>query len=620
MRSKDSLGGNIMLVSLYITTAAWASWILDLKFIENKIRKVKPNFMFPRSLLLVTLVFLILVGFVHGCATLLIPAYIYCIWLVFIRLFVFAISFLIAKNLAAIASKNPNIRFRDLLKSRYQTRTKRASQKRIFFSKKLFFTMLLLIILFNALFGLPGLLGRSIGFARATTMRNYFKVMSVGNTTLFPEVDVEELRVTTSSVARSIAEMKKTSAASWVTSVHLGMYRGELCWIATISEPPVLGSFLLGDSNKLREIIIIPVTDATGERAQIIPMEAEYGEGLWFNKDIRVHAQNMFPLRTFSRAYLTWNPETEKLVYITTSYYEVPFGSLINPMVHIWDPVTGTLLGQYSPEDAPDWVVQRWDEEWLERMGDAFGDFRWTAENDLNFWNGIPIYSDRAGSPAEPEGLRYQIWNRELVAVYLFCNKRNPSLLEFVIIAKKDGIYLYSLDHVALISPVEAKRVAKAELPSLPEGRYYSTPLALLYRINTELYYHIPIFVYDEDTGHYTPSFFALVRATDRTCIRVRCTDVGGMKEAVQAAYIMIKKGTAQRVVNGTIVAKYEYVENGNTRIWLDIDIGNSTIVHVLAKVELLDDEDIYLILSKEIGDYISMVIDENNIILDVLE
>ena len=609
-----------MLVSLYVTSAAWASWILDVKFIENKIRKARPNFLFPRSTLFIAFLLLILVGFAHGCTTLLIPAHIYFIWLVSIRAIIFVISFLIAKKLALIAASNPDVRLRDLFKSKYQTHAEKVSQRKVPLSRKFVLFALVLIVLFNVLLGVPGLLSRSISFARASAMKNYFKVMAVGNVTLFPEIDVENLRITTSSVARSIAEMKKTSAASWVTSVHLGMYKGELCWIATISEPPVLGSLLIGESNRLREVIIIPVTDATGEKAQIIPIEAKYGEGLWFDKDIRVHAQDMFPLRTFSRAYLTWDPEAERLVYITTSYYEVPFGPLVDPMVHIWDPVTGALLGQYKPEDAPEWVVQRWDEKWLERMGDAFGDFRWTAENELNFWNGIPIYSDRSASPAEAEGLRYQLWDGELVAVYLFCNKRNPSLLEFVIIAKKDGVYLYSLDHMALISPEEAKRVAKAELPSLPEGRYYSTPLALLYRIGTELYYHIPVFVYDEDTGHYVPSFFALVRATDRTCVRVRCADVGGMKEAVLAAYTMIKRGTAQRTVNGTIVAKYEYVENGNTRIWLDIDVGNSTIVHVLAKVELLEEEDTYLILSKEVGDYISVIVDENNVILDVLE
>jgi len=609
-----------MLASLYITAVAWTSWIFDVKFIENKIKRVQPNFSFSRGPVFAVFLLLTIVGFAHGCATLLIPAHIYFIWLVSIRLIMFAISFLVAKKLAAIAAENQDIRLRDLFKRKSKTYGEAINQKKASYLKKLIFFVLVLIVIFNVLFGLPGLLGRSIGFARASTMRNYFKVMAIGNATLFPEIDVEDLRVTTSDVARSIAEMKKTSAASWVTSVHLGMYKGELCWVATISEPPVLGSFLIGKSNKLREIIIIPVTDATGERAQIIPIEAKYGEGLWFDKDIRVHAQDIFPLRTFSRAYLTWNPEKEQLVYITTSYFEIPFGPLVKPMVHVWDPVAGALIGQFDPEDAPDWFVQRWDEEWLERMGDAFGDFRWTAENQLNFWNGIPIYSDRSASPAEAEGLRYQLWDGELVAVYLFCNKRNPSLLEFVIIAKKDGVYLYSLDHMALISPEEAKRVAKAELPSLPEGRYYSTPLALIYRINSDLYYHIPVFVYDESTGHYVPSFFALVRATDRTCIRVRCADVGGMKEAVLASYTMIKRGTAQKTINGTIVAKYEYVETGNTRIWLDIDVGNSTVVHVLAKVELLNDEDIYLILSKEIGDHISVIVDENNIILKVLE
>ncbi|RLI06788.1 hypothetical protein DRO32_05105, partial [Candidatus Bathyarchaeota archaeon] len=191
-------------------------------------------------------------------------------------------------------------------------------------------------------------------------MRSSFKEMALGNASLFPEIDPDQLRLTTSEIARSIAEMKKTSAASKVTSVHLGIYNGELCWIATVSEPPAFGSLLLGPSNRIREVIIIPVTDATGERAIVLPLRADYAEGLWFPKDIRVRAQDLYPTRTFSRAYLTWSPEHNKLVYITTSYYQVPLGPLKDPMVHVWDPQTGALLTSYRPEEAPDWVIQRW--------------------------------------------------------------------------------------------------------------------------------------------------------------------------------------------------------------------------------------------------------------------
>ena len=251
-------------------------------------------------------------------------------------------------------------------------------------------------------------------------------------------------------------------------------------------------------------------------------------------------------------------------------------------------------------------------------MGASFGEFRWTADNDLNFWNGLPYYSDRSAEPAEPEGLRYQLWpGGELVGVYLFQNKRNPSLLELVIIARRDGVYLYGLNHLALISPSEAKRVAKAGLPALPSGSY-STPLALLYRIGNQLYYHIPIFIYQE--GHYIPAYFALVRATDRRCFRTSCAEVGGLREAVLAAYAQVgKEARRYMTLNGTLVGKYEYVEEGNTRIWLDIRLDNGTVVSVLAKVELLDPEDVYLLLSKQIGDYISVVVDEERIVIDVL-
>jgi len=97
-----------------------------------------------------------------------------------------------------------------------------------------------------------------------------------------------------------------------------------------------------------------------------------------------------------------------------------------------------------------------------------------------------------------------------------------------------------SLDHMALISPRGAKRDAKAEMSSPSEGRCYSTPLALLYRIDADPYYHIPsVYLRWRHGPLYT--FFALVRATDRTCVRVRCVDISEMREAVLAAYIIIK-------------------------------------------------------------------------------
>ena len=609
-----------MLASLFVTTGAWASLTLDIWYAGREVRAVRPALELPKPALAVVCAILALIGYAHGCATLLIPIHIYFLWLVPLRAVAFIAIALAGKLVAKSVRKLPEdvASLRDIL-ARFGRREKRIKLRISRRSAlKLTGMIVLVVFLLAAPIGLP-LASRVISFARASHMLKCFKAMGKGSVELFPEIDPAQLRVTTSEIARSIAEMKKTSAAAWVTSVHLGMYEGELCWIATVSEPPAFGTFLVGDSNRLREVIVIPVTDATGERAQVIRIGASYGEGLWFDRDIRVHAQDTFPTRTFSRAYLTWSPQHDKLVYVTTSYYEVPLGPLTDPMVHVWDPWTGHLLGEYRPEEAPDWVVQRWDEEWLEAMGAAFGEFRWTADNELNFWNGLPYYSDRSAEPAEPEGLRYQLWpGGELVGVYLFQNKRNPSLLELVIIAKKDGVYLYSLDHLGLISPSEAKSVAKSGLPALPSGEY-ATPLALLYRVGAELYYHIPVFI--KQDGHYYPAHFALVRATDRHLVRTSCAELGGMREAVLAAYSQLRREAIRYTfVNGTIVGKYEYVEGGNTRIWLDIRLENGTVRSVLAKVELLEPEDVYLLLSKDIGDYISVVVDEEWVIVDVVE
>ena len=42
--------------------------------------------------------------------------------------------------------------------------------------------------------------------------------------------------------------------------------------------------------------------------------------------------------------------------------------------------------------------------------------------------------------------------------------------------------------------------------------------------------------------------------------------------------------------------------------------------MHALAKVELLEPEDVYLLLTKEPGDPIAVIVDTKMVVLDVLE
>ena len=580
-----------MFINWFLTILFWLSILWEVRKVVKHSEMEEGE---EKATIFICGILFLIAGTIHGAYTLAIPIHLYLFWAFILRGALFWI-------VSALTAEEPFLRTKKLL-----SRGGEISLSRV----------IALIILIFLLLGSLAFFGvRSISYWQATTFKGMVDEFQEGSIELFPEIDPENVRVTTSTIARSIAEIKRTSAESWVTSVHLGMYEGELSWICTISEKPTFG-MLIGSSNTIREVIIIPVIDATGERAKVIPFRAFYAEGLWFGNDIKVHANDVFPLRSFSRGYITY--QNEKLVLVTTSYVKIPLGPLIDPKVHVWDPITGELIGEYTPYNAPELIVQRWDEEMLEIMGDAFGDFRWTAENELNYWNGIPRFSDRSADPSEPEGLRYQMWNGELTAVYLFDNKRNNQVLELVIIATKEGLKVYSVDHLGLLSPDDAKELALSGLPALPEGKNYYAPIALIYRIGLRLFYHIPIYIQSQE--RYYPAYFALVDCQSRSYIRESVEKYGGMTETIKAVYEKVRIPSEEKIIEGEVIDKDEWVENGNTRIWLTINV-NGTEVDVLVKAELFEEtpEEMHLILDKRIGDKITVKIDENNVVTKVI-
>lgn len=597
-----------MFINLFITLLLWLTLLIDLKKLEKWVAKKREEITegefdrwrrrrWPRGIRagkriwIFVVALLSIAGFFHGIATMATPVHIYIIWAIVLRGGTYwAVHELTDEK--AFLQKFPKLSLK----------------------KKVGVAITVCGVLFLS-FLYPAFCLRTVGFARASAMRGTMDKFEIGTVEMFPEIDPESLRVTTSGIARSIAELKRTSAASLVTSVHLGMYNGTLAWICTVSETPLFGRLLLGGSNRVREIIVVPVNDATGEKSILIPVKMTFGEGLWFQNGIKIHGTDRFPFRTFTRGYVTGHGED--IVLVTTSYFDGIL-ALYDPKVHVWSLITGDLVGQYTPNDAPDWVVQRWDENYVENMGDKFGDFRWTSENELNYWNGVPYFSDRSADPSEPEGLRYQIWDDELTAVYLFDNKRNKEILELVMTATREGLTLYSVDHLKLLSPDDAKEAAIAGLPALPEKRQYRTPLALIYRIGSEIYYHIPIYTLAE--RHYYPAYFALVRTTDRSVFREDVGKHGGMTGAIKAVYELVGvEPTEERTITGTLDTKYEYIEGGNTRYWLTIRTEEDALIDVLIKVESLTQEEVLKILKTDIGDGISVVVDQNNVVTEVL-
>lgn len=598
-----------MIISLFITMALWLSLLIEVRMIIKKLVREEGGWgrdepaytegeiskpIWVLLILLFSVVFL-LVGYWHGCYTLTVPMHMYFLWAVPVRVFIFWLVHELTDE-KAFLQKLPKL----------------GTGKVIALG-----VTLAIVVILGAVW--PAFVLRTISFTRANVMKSKIDDFKEGTKEMFPEIRPETLRLTTSGIAESIAKTKKTSAASYITGTHLGSYNNTLCWMSTISETPFWG-WLVGDSNRIREVIIVPVTDSTGEKVTVLKMEMRYAEGLWFDKNIEVHASDRFPFRTFTRGYITMN-EKGKLVYVTTSYFRVPFGALEDPKIHVWDFTTGDLLGEYDPHTAPEWVVQRWDEEYVETMGSEFGYFRKTADNDLDYSVGIFYQSDRAAEPSEPEGLRYQKWEEETTAVYIFDNKRNEDVMELLMIATKRGMTSYAMDKLQFIGADDAKETALSGLPQLSGDRTYSTPIALIYRVGAEVYYHVPVYTYSD--RHYYPAYFVLVRAHDRFLIREPVGEHGGMVGAIKAVYEKLgapvgPTPTEITAINGTLVYKDSYTKQGNQRWVLGLKLNDGRVVELLAKAETLTDKEISKILKMQVGDPAGFFVDTENIVVNV--
>jgi len=589
-----------MFINLYLTMALWMTLLIEAKMVLTRIfreehynygRSSTYTIKMPSWPWAIIVPLLLLLGFFHGSFTLTIPMHIYILNAAITRVILLGVVHELTDD-KAFLQKLPKLKWTKI---------------------KFAVAVIFIIVLLFATFIWPAFYQRSIGFWRADVMKSSITAFESGSIEMFPEITPEELRLTTADVAKSIAETKKSSSASWITSVHLGMYNRALSWICTVSETPVLG-MLIFDANKIRELIIIPVTDATGEKAQVVPARMLFGEGLWWDKDANVHGSDSSALRTFSRGYVTQNDEG-KFVVVTTSYFEQPFGPLYDSRIHVWDPITGDLLGEYTAGNAPAWIIQRWDESYLETMGTEFGHFRSTTNNDLDYWIGVPKYSDRSAEPSEPEGLRYQMWNNEINAVYIFDNARNEEIMELLIIATSQSTTVYSMDHLQFIGADDAKEAAISGLPPLADDREYRTPMALLYRIGSSVYYHIPI--YSLSGEHYFPAYFTLVRAGDRTVIRKQASDFGGMLGAVHETYKLaggelVKPPSEAIEISGIVEYKYNYTVNGSTTWILGIRAANGTTIEVYATASDFPRELVSRLIQLKIGDTITVIIDSN--------
>ena len=177
LNSERAEGGNAMLAALYITTGLWASYTADLMLAARKLVAVRPGLKLGWWFWLLVAVFLGLLGFWHGCHVLLMPAHLYAINAIGLRTLAFIITIGAGHLLAKKLAKGPE---------EFVKRITRIPPKKV--GAIALIIALTPIILVHV--GLP-LLGRWVGFNRATHILGVLKVMGPGDITLFPEIDPE---------------------------------------------------------------------------------------------------------------------------------------------------------------------------------------------------------------------------------------------------------------------------------------------------------------------------------------------------------------------------------------------------------------------------------------------
>ncbi len=392
------------------------------------------------------------------------------------------------------------------------------------------------------------------------------------------------VRLVTRELATSIARrhMSEFGSNTQVLDCHITKSPdGNLVWVAAIGSTNVIAE------NYVKGFVIVDATDPAATPT-IMRTEFAIGEGLWWDRGIPFRNYLNDMARTYGVSYMTWDLATDNPMYVVTRYnvgfdlvrrYETPL---------VYD-AQGTL--QYEPatiQAIPEWVTQVYDEDWLETMINEMGGLRRTGGFD--YWAGgflwlIPPSRDRFEMT---EDTRYIVDTETSDVVALVCVNPvgNQRTLSGVFKATREGVLFYDFSRSNYISGMTAEALVEGRLPKPATGNYYAM-MPLLYTVETSagnyrLAWYVPIYWYElsgeVDETVYLAGF-AIVDASDTNKIALTINEQGMTSEQMvrktRLDFINLFGVTTYLELSATVLGKYDYVEDGTTRVVLHLN--NST-------------------------------------------
>lgn len=288
----------------------------------------------------------------------------------------------------------------------------------------------------------------------------------------------------------------------------------------------------------------------------------------------------------------------------------------------------------YSQWDksVPDWLKKqlRYPEEFFEKQIDVYN---WYFQNDFQKWQRNEFYEltlDNSGNTMED--VRYIMmpingnltWSAVRLVEWYKGTTRNLAGMYIAPCGEEtEKVYFVDFEGKTIIGPSVALSVIRSnpELTKHPYFNQWSSGNILMYSLGEKFYYSIPY--YKKEVSTVLPQMVAVVNAQDQSMgfhIIQNPRDTAEVSMATTYAFQHIGVNTIEEnEINGTLVDKEEYVEDGNTRWFLDIQITEGTTIEVLVKVEVLHREEISKIMNLKFGDAISVRVDQDRVVAEVL-
>ena len=391
------------------------------------------------------------------------------------------------------------------------------------------------------------------------------------------------VRLVTQELAVSIARrhMSEFGSNTQVLDCHVTKSpEGKLVWVATI------GSTNIISENYIKGFVIVDANEPTAT-PKIVHAEFNIGEGLWWDRNIPFRNYMDDMTKTYGVAYLTWNLDTNDLVYVVTRY-NLGFDFLRRYETPLAYDSQGKLENEPNNlEEIPEWMTQVYDEVWLEDMINEMGGFR--RGNGFDYFAGgfLWFVAPSRDRFQMTEDTRYVVdpETNDVVALVCVNPAENQRTLSGVFKATREGVLFYDFKLSNYISGMTAEDLVEGRLPKPATGNYYAV-MPLLYSVEVapgefRLAWYVPIYWYEESGGIDETVYlsgFAIVDAQDTNKIVSMVNQEGITSEQlvrqIRIEFMKLFGSTVDTGVDiyANVLNTYDYVQDGLTHIVLRLD------------------------------------------------